>query len=164
MKLDIINLRNKSKNSLDFLGRLEKRCLGHRIKNQKDKIEFGKYLESNISAKELKMMITELEMNLNKWTEFYKFFLSLAISFITIISSFILAFMVFLYNVNLQFLVKATKLGEKYNLMDYSNIFNHLENIWAFGILGLTFAAYFFIVRDQNRSILYLSILKSIKE
>ncbi|MFP7483364.1 hypothetical protein SFC65_04325 [Priestia filamentosa] len=164
MKLDLINLRSKSRKSLDFLYRLEKISLGHRIKNQKDKVTFRKYLESNLSVEEIKMMIIELELNLNKWNEFNKFSLSLVISFITIISSFTLASMVFLYNINLQLLVKSSELGEKYNLMDFSDIFNYLENIWFIGIIALMFAAYFLIVRDQNRSILYLSILKSIKE
>ncbi|MDT3762992.1 hypothetical protein [Priestia filamentosa] len=164
MNLDLINSRKNSKDSLQFLKKLEKLALSHKIRSQQDKVTFRKYLEKNLSVEEIKMMVIELELNLNKRNEFYKFFLSLVISFITIISSFILAFMVFLYNVNIQLLVKATKLSEKYNLMDYSNIFNYLGNIWVFGIISLSVVAYFFIVRDQNRSILYLSILKSIKE
>ncbi|WP_139814835.1 hypothetical protein [Priestia filamentosa] len=164
MMIDIINVRKKSKNALGFLNRLEKMALGHRIKNQNDKFIFGKYIKSNLSTEEVKVMITEIELNQNKWTEYLKLLFSFGVAFITVICSFFAVLSIAQYNFDLQLALKSAEQGGGFQLIGIHKFYNTLKDMWlilSFIIIGISYISFILL---PKRRILFLSILKSIEK
>jgi hypothetical protein len=164
LKLDIINSRKNSRNSLQFLKRLEKLALGRRIRNQQDRIIFRSYLKANFSSQEINMMLTEIELNQNKWNEYLKLLFSFGVAFVTVICSFFAVISVTQYSLDLQLAIKLAEQKEGFELIGIREFFNTLKGIWVFLasiVIGVSYVSFILL---PKRKILFLSILKSIEE
>ncbi|MGX2959365.1 hypothetical protein JNUCC23_08855 [Peribacillus sp. JNUCC 23] len=157
-------LKTKKLDSKGYLRAIEKRIMEKKkIRTLEEMGIFRLFIKDHHTEEEIDMMINELELTTTKNSDYIKLFYSTVTPLLVTFFSIISVVIVFLFNSDFQLALKMAEVKQIYQQMDVLELLRSFLMMWLSILIIVICSSSFLMWELPKKKLLYLSILKSIK-